>query len=187
MRLRPVSRDAISKRSPSPPGRRSERPWLLGRQRRRRRSAPRRQALSAVFRRRAMGHQFLHHRRHHRSFGRLQGARQLWRLPELVWVPAQHQGRDADLRLLPRHGPGHQDPRLRDRLRGAAGQSSGVQRGRRTRPDHGACCDPHRHGLLAEIPELLSTGLHRQRRHDVHGIHPHGPANHRLLRSHLRI
>ena len=70
---------------------------------------------------------------------------------------------------------------------GPTGQSSGVQRGRRAWPDHGACRDPHRHGLLAEIPKLLPPSLHRQRRHDVHGIHPHGPANHRLLRSHLRI
>ena len=69
----------------------------------------------------------------------------------------------------------------------SAGQSSGVQRRSRAWPDHGACRDPHRHGLLAEIPKLLPPSLHRQRRHDVHGIHPHGPANHRLLRSHLRI
>ncbi len=62
----------------------------------------------------------------------------------------------------------------------------GVQRRRRDRSAARARRDPHRHELLAKIAVLLPPGLHRQCRHDVHGVHPHGVANHRLLRSRLR-
>ncbi len=89
--------------------------------------------------------------------------------------------------FFPWHGSCHQDPRLRDRLGRTIGQSSGVQRRRRTGPADGACRHPHRHGLLAEIPEVFQQSLHSQCRHDVHGFHPHGFANHRLLYSHLRL
>ena len=45
----------------------------------------------------------------HRAFGGLQGARQSRGIPALVRVSAQYQSGDADLRLLPRLWPRHED------------------------------------------------------------------------------
>ncbi len=84
----------------------------------------------------------------------------------LVRLPAQHQGGDAGLRLLPRLRPLDQDHQVRDLDERLGHQPAGVQRRRGDRPAAGHGGHPHRDGILAAHRRLPATCLHRQWRHD---------------------
>ena len=92
----------------------------------------------------------VHHRRHHRAVGRLQGVRQHGRVPALPRLPAGHARRGAGLRPVPRLRAGDEAAGLRAAPERSGHEHRQLQRRRRDRPGAGADGRPDRLDRLAD-------------------------------------